>query len=68
MLRRGERPFAPTIPNGGSVEYKLLIDGKWTGNGPMLEVKNKYDDSLVGALPTATKEDLNQALDAAERA
>ncbi len=50
------------------MEYKLLIDGKWTGNGPMLEVKNKYDGKLVGALPTATKEDLNQALDAAERA
>jgi acyl-CoA reductase-like NAD-dependent aldehyde dehydrogenase len=50
------------------MEYKLLIDGKWIGSGPMLEVKNKYDGKLVGALPTATKEDLNQALDAAERA
>lgn len=50
------------------MDYKLLIDGKWTGSGPMLEVKNKYDGKLVGALPTATKEDLNQALDAAERA
>jgi acyl-CoA reductase-like NAD-dependent aldehyde dehydrogenase len=54
--------------NGEYMEYKLLIDGKWTGNGPMLEVKNKYDGKLVGALPTATKEDLNNALDAAERA
>jgi len=34
----------------------------------MLEVKNKYDGSLVGVLPTATREDLNKAIDAAERA
>ena len=50
------------------MEYKLLIDGKWAGNGPILEVKNKYDGSMVGVVPTATREDLNQALDAAERA
>ncbi|MBK8616141.1 MAG: aldehyde dehydrogenase family protein [Anaerolineales bacterium] len=50
------------------MEYKLLIDGKWTGNGSILEVKNKYDGSTVGALPTASPEDLNQAIDAAERA
>src|SRR5258706_5915045 len=50
------------------MEYKLLIDGKWTGNGPVLEVKNKYNGKIVGALPTASKEDLNNAIDAAERA
>jgi acyl-CoA reductase-like NAD-dependent aldehyde dehydrogenase len=50
------------------MEYKLLIDGNWTGHGPALEVKNKYDGSTVGAVPTASREDLNQALDAAERA
>ena len=50
------------------MEYKLLIDGKWTGNGPVLEVKNKYNGSMVGALPTASREDLNQAINAAERA
>jgi len=50
------------------VEYKLLIDGQWTGSGTPLEVKNKYDGRAVGVLPTATREDLNKALDAAERA
>lgn len=49
------------------MEYNLLIAGEWAGHGPMLEVKNKYDGSLVGALPTASKEDLNQAIEAAER-
>src|SRR5258706_10113602 len=50
------------------MEYKLLIDAKWTGNGPVLEVKNKDNGKIVGALPTASKEDLNNAIDAAERA
>src|SRR5436190_184848 len=50
------------------MEYKLLIDGQWTGSGTPLEVKNKYDGSTVGVIATATKEDLNRAIDAAERA
>jgi acyl-CoA reductase-like NAD-dependent aldehyde dehydrogenase len=54
--------------NGGFVEYKLLIDGQWTGNGDPMEVKNKYDGSVIGVLPTASREDLDRAIDAAERA
>jgi acyl-CoA reductase-like NAD-dependent aldehyde dehydrogenase len=50
------------------MEYKLFIDGQWTGGGPLLEVKNKYNGQTVGALPTARREDLDAALDAAERA
>ena len=50
------------------MEYKLLINGQWVNGGPMLEVKNKYDGSLVGAVSTARREDLDAALDAAERA
>jgi acyl-CoA reductase-like NAD-dependent aldehyde dehydrogenase len=50
------------------VEYKLLIGGEWTGNGDALEVKNKYDGSTVGILPTASREDLDQAIDAAQSA
>lgn len=49
------------------MEYKLLIDGEWIGSGSPLEVKNKYDGSLVGVVPTATKDDLNRAIEAAER-
>ncbi len=50
------------------MDYKLLIDGKWTGNGPVLEVKNKYSGKTVGSLPTASREDMHAAIDAAERA
>ncbi len=50
------------------MEYKLLIDGQWGGGGATLEVKNKYNGETVGVLPTARKEDLDAALDAAERA
>lgn len=50
------------------MEYKLLIDGQWGGGGTTLEVKNKYNGETVGVLPTARKEDLDAALDAAERA
>lgn len=49
------------------MEYKLLIDGEWIGSGAPLEVKNKYDGSLVGVVPTATKDDLNRAIEAAQR-
>lgn len=49
------------------MEYKLLIDGEWTGRGSILEVKNKYDGRLVGSVPTATREDLDAAIAAAER-
>jgi acyl-CoA reductase-like NAD-dependent aldehyde dehydrogenase len=50
------------------MEYKLLIDGQWGGGGATLEVKNKYNGEIIGTLPTARKEDLDAALDAAERA
>ncbi|HSL43609.1 MAG TPA: aldehyde dehydrogenase family protein [Anaerolineales bacterium] len=50
------------------MEYKLLIGGQWTGSGDSLEVKNKYNGSVIGVLPTASREDLDHAIDAAERA
>jgi acyl-CoA reductase-like NAD-dependent aldehyde dehydrogenase len=50
------------------VEYKLLIDGQWAGSGAPLEVKNKYSGSTIGVLPTASRQDLDSALDAARRA
>jgi acyl-CoA reductase-like NAD-dependent aldehyde dehydrogenase len=50
------------------MEYKLLIDGQWVGGGPQLEVKNKYNGETVGVLPTARKEDMDEAIAAAERA
>lgn len=50
------------------MDYKLLVDGQWIGSGEALEVKNKYDGSTVGVLPTASRDDLDRAIDAAERA
>lgn len=50
------------------MEYKLLIDGQWVNGGPALEVKNKYDGTLVGTVHTARKEDVDTAIAAAERA
>src|SRR5438093_4737225 len=50
------------------MEYKLLIDGQWVDAGPVMEVKNKYDGKVVGTLPTARKQDVEAAIDAAERA
>ena len=50
------------------MDYKLLIGGEWTGSGDPLEVKNKYDGSTVGVLPTASREDLDHAIDAAQSA
>jgi acyl-CoA reductase-like NAD-dependent aldehyde dehydrogenase len=50
------------------VEYKLLIGGQWRGSGNSLDVKNKYNGSIVGLLPTASRADLDDAIEAAERA
>jgi len=50
------------------MEYRLLIDGQWTGSGPQLEVKNKYNGETVGVLPTASRADVEAAVAAAERA
>jgi acyl-CoA reductase-like NAD-dependent aldehyde dehydrogenase len=50
------------------VEYKLLIDGQWVNSGAMLEVKNKYDGKVIGTLPVTSRESLDAAIDAAERA
>src|SRR5687767_5866156 len=50
------------------MEYKLLIDGQWVNAGSLMEVKNKYDGKVIAALPTARKEDVDAALDAAEGA
>jgi len=49
------------------MEFKLLIDGKWVGDGAALEVKNKYNGSTVGVLPIASRKDLDTAIAAAER-
>ena len=50
------------------MQYKLLIDGQWVDAGPVMEVKNKYDGRVIGAVPTAREEDVDAAIAAAEGA
>lgn len=50
------------------MDYKLYINGKWTGNGKMTPVYNKYDDSLIGSLPVADADMVDEAIAAAQRA
>ena len=50
------------------MEYKLLIDGQWVNSGTLMDVKNKYDGTVIAALPIASKETVDSAIDAAERA
>lgn len=50
------------------MQNKLYIDGQWVGGGPDLEIRNKYTDQVVGTLPTARREDVDYALDAAHKA
>ena len=48
--------------------FKLLINGQWVEGGPLLEVTNKYTGEVIGAVPTARREDVDAALAAAEQA
>ncbi len=50
------------------MEARLYIDGRWVDGGPLLEVTNKYTGQSIGAIPTARLEDVDTAIDAAERA
>jgi acyl-CoA reductase-like NAD-dependent aldehyde dehydrogenase len=48
--------------------YKLFIGGQWVSGGPEIEVTNKYTGDVIGALPSARREDVDAAIAAAERA
>jgi len=50
------------------MEYQLFIDGRWVDGGPLLEVRNKYSGEVIGALPTARREDVDAAIAAAAQA
>jgi acyl-CoA reductase-like NAD-dependent aldehyde dehydrogenase len=46
--------------------YRVLIGGEWTGDDlPGIEVLNPYDDTLIGVVPEATPELVEQAIVAA---
>lgn len=50
------------------MEYKLFIDGQWVTGGQPLEVTNKYTQEVFAVLPTARREEVDAAIDAAQRA
>jgi acyl-CoA reductase-like NAD-dependent aldehyde dehydrogenase len=50
------------------LDCKLLIDGQWRGDGRMLTVRNKYSGAEIGALPEVSREELDESVDAAQRA
>ena len=50
------------------MEHKLFIDGQWVDGGSLIEVTNKYTGAVIGAVPSARREEVDAALAAAERA
>jgi acyl-CoA reductase-like NAD-dependent aldehyde dehydrogenase len=50
------------------IEQKLFIDGQWVEGGSLLEMTNKFTGAVIGALPTARREDIDVAIAAAQRA
>ena len=53
-----------TVPN------LMYVDGKWTpaSDGAEIDIINPADEEKVGTVPVATVDDLNRALESAERA
>lgn len=49
------------------MQTQLFINGQWVEGGSLLEVRNKYTQEVIGTLPTARREDLDEAIAAAQR-
>jgi acyl-CoA reductase-like NAD-dependent aldehyde dehydrogenase len=49
-------------------EYQLFIGGRWSKGGASIEVKNKYTQEVFAVLPSARKEDVEEAVAAAQQA
>lgn len=49
-------------------EYKMLIDGQWLSGKEHIEVKNPYNGNVLGTVPKASKEDVEAAIQSAQRA
>lgn len=49
-------------------ESKMLIDGQWRSGDEWFEVKNKYSHSPIGQVPKASRQDVEDAIEAATRA
>ena len=46
----------------------MFIGGKWIDGSAYMEVRSPYDNSLVGEVPLATPQELNMAIEAAQKA
>ncbi|MFQ6098805.1 MAG: aldehyde dehydrogenase family protein, partial [Armatimonadota bacterium] len=46
---------------------KMLIAGEWVDRTDKIEVRNPYDDSLIDTVPKAAAEDLDAAIESAQR-
>jgi glyceraldehyde-3-phosphate dehydrogenase (NADP+) len=46
---------------------KMLLDGSWVDRETRIPVRDPWDDSVVDQVPSASKDDALQALEAAER-
>ncbi len=51
-----------------SYTYKMLIAGHWTGSARTQEVRNPFSNEVIGTLPVAGPEEVNEAVSAAEHA
>ena len=49
-----------------SKKYKMLINGKWLTSSDTIEVKNKFNKKVIGTIPKASKDDVNQAIKSAQ--
>ncbi|HXF83055.1 MAG TPA: aldehyde dehydrogenase family protein, partial [bacterium] len=50
------------------VERRLYINGRWTGAGEPIAVRNKYTGELIGTIPAATRGEVDEAIAAAAAA
>ncbi|MBD3287800.1 aldehyde dehydrogenase family protein [candidate division KSB1 bacterium] len=51
-----------------SREYKMFINGKWEMGGERIEVRNPYNQEVIGTVPNASNKDVDRAIASAEKA
>jgi len=51
-----------------SKHYKMYLGGEWVDRKEKIVVESPYDDSKIGTVASASKEDFTKAIDAAEKA
>lgn len=49
------------------MEARLFVGGQWVEGGARIEVRNKYSGRVIGTIPEARAEDVQAAVEAAQR-